>query len=103
MNHPPIQIPAQTRDLLRELVRMTLAKTARKIIHQEIDVIRRQEVEHWQQAELDEVVRVAFASRVKPIARELTQKMVTKILPDVAEKMILEEIKKIKEGVHGKF
>ena len=92
-----VRITAQTRAMLRELVRTSIRERTRELVDREIAAIRRQEAERWAQVELAEVVRVALAGRIRPIARQLAREMVVTALPAIAERLVVEEIARIRE------
>lgn len=93
----PSPITDSTRDMARELIRTLLPQIASKVVQEEIDRIKNVDSDKEKESSLDfdQMVRDVFAPQVEIIARELSRQQVAKTLPNVAERMVLEEIQKL--------
>ncbi|MBF0191082.1 MAG: hypothetical protein HQL99_08115 [Magnetococcales bacterium] len=92
-------LTASFRDGLGEVVRALLPDLARKVIQEEIDRIRAEEMAlPGGDAERIALIRDAFSPLVERIARETTRAMVLEHLPEVAERLVRAEIERIKNG-----
>ncbi|MEO5346568.1 MAG: DUF2497 domain-containing protein [Magnetococcus sp. YQC-9] len=90
--------PAGMRDGLAELVRAHLPELARRVIGEEIERIRAEEMSlPTDPTELAAVLREAFSPLVERIARETARSMLQESLPAMAERLVREEIERIRQ------
>ena len=91
------QITGATKDGVREMVRAMLPEMAEKIVREEIQRIHEEE----RSVEIDEsrlsaAIHEAFAPQVEYMAREMVRELVGDMLPKMTEKMVADEIERIK-------
>lgn len=111
-------VTAQTRGMVRALVQALLPDIAAKLVQEEIDRIKAETIraqgegEAWSPSEaqqnstklptveasslvdFEKQVQETFAPQIETIIRKLAQNQVAHTLPDVAERMTLEALKK---------
>ncbi len=92
------QISAGAKEAMTELVRRLLPELAQKIIQEEILRIREEESSLPQGEALAILIKEAFAPRVEQITKEMVRELVMATLPDVAERLLREEIENLKNG-----
>ncbi|MBF0182201.1 MAG: hypothetical protein HQM03_19470 [Magnetococcales bacterium] len=91
-------LSSSAKEALREWMRTLLPEIARKVIDEEIQRIRAEEMALPQGEELSRLIREAFTPRVEHIAREMIRDMARDALPVAAERLVREEIEKIKNN-----
>ncbi len=93
------QVTEAARDSLRQMVRTMLPAVAEKIVREEIQRIQEEERSvEIEDSRLSAAVHEAFSQQMESMTREMVRESVAEMLPKLAEKMVLEEIERIKSA-----
>lgn len=90
--------PDSTRDVVRQWVRGMLPQIAEPLIREEIARLRAEEFNRVEPVVLAEAVRDWLEPRMEAMARQTIREMVASHLPGIAEALIKEEIRRIRDG-----
>ncbi|MBF0605038.1 MAG: hypothetical protein HQL07_15280 [Nitrospirae bacterium] len=90
--------PESTRAVLRQWVRGMLPQIAEPLIQEEIARLREEELGRVDPKLLAEAVRDWLEPRMESMARRTIRDMVEEALPGIAEPLIKEEIRRIRDG-----
>ncbi|MBF0423639.1 MAG: hypothetical protein HQL73_11680 [Magnetococcales bacterium] len=88
--------PESTREMVRQWVRAMLPRIAEPLIREEIVRLREQELGRVAPEVMAEAIRAWLEPRIESVARQTIRDMVREVLPEVAERLIKEEIQKIR-------
>ena len=83
------------RTLAQEWIQSLLPGLAEKVIREEVERIQAEAQNRVDPPALARLVHTAFAPRVPEIAREVAREWVAEALPNVAERMVQDEIKRL--------
>ena len=89
------EVTDATRTMARELVQSLLPGLAEKVIREEIERIQAEVQNREDNPALAPLVHAAFAPRVMAVAREMARELVAEALPNVAERLVKKEIKRL--------
>ncbi|MBF0369611.1 MAG: chemotaxis protein CheX [Magnetococcales bacterium] len=89
-------IRESTSETVGELVREALPRVAEGLVREEIERIKREGDDGLSEASLAKAVESAFTPQVTEIAQTTAREMTRDLLPGIAEKLVQDEIRRIK-------